>query len=66
MSKKLSNAQRRMLEDLRDHGNLYFSIRGRSAMGGAVWTVQSLRKLDYINQDWHMTPAGAAALSNGQ
>lgn len=66
MSGKLSDAQRRMLEDLRDHGNLYYRLRGRSEMGGAVWTVQALRKRGYINEDWHMTAAGSEALSNGK
>lgn len=62
MAKKMSAAQSRMLKDLRDHGNLYFSLRGRSEMGGAVWTIKALRKRGYINEDWHMTDVGEAAL----
>jgi hypothetical protein len=60
---KLTSAQIRMLESGRDTGNLYAHIHGRSAAGGAIRTVQALRKLGYINEDWHVTDAGLQALA---
>lgn len=61
---KLSSAMRRMLLSARDNGNLYAGLHGRSQMGGAVWTVKALIKRGYINNDWHVTDAGIAALKD--
>ena len=72
-TKRLSPAQRRALEDVRDHGTPYWRVRGRSQHGGMASVIRIVRArgwAEVINYDaegernvWRLTDAGRAALS---
>lgn len=65
-AKKLTVAQRRMLEDAL-RGNPFARIFGMSAAGGATRTAWSLARLGYMTSSrsgaWKVTPKGRAALA---
>lgn len=69
--KRLSLAQRRMLEDTERCGEPYASVRGAAAHGGANGTIASLQRMRLLEWDdksasrapcWRVTPAGKEAL----
>jgi hypothetical protein len=64
--RKLSDPQRRMLEDLRDHGDTHWRISGRSSYGGALGTLQSLVDHKLVVPDMtKVSVAGTEALAAG-
>ena len=69
---KLTPAQRRALEDVRDHRTPYWRVHGRSQHGGMTSVIRIIRArgwAEVTNYDadgernvWQLTTAGKAAL----
>lgn len=59
---KLTPAQAAMLRNERDGKPLCAGLVGRSAHGGATWTMQSLQRRGLLRRQGGLTPAGEAAL----
>lgn len=64
---KLTDAQRRALVGLRDHGDLSWHFHGQSAHGGLSSTIASLRRRELLaltedRRGWVITDAGLEAL----
>jgi hypothetical protein len=60
---KISNAQRRVLENLRDGRKAHHHCRNRSDWGGLTGTITSLHRHGLLDSDGNISAAGLDALS---
>jgi hypothetical protein len=70
---RLSPAQRRALESVRDHGDPLHHVHGAAAHGGASGTIASLRRAGAVDLggseeqgEWRLTAIGRRALETGR
>ena len=63
--KKLSSAQMAMLKRIREHGDPWRGLRGRSQFGGAEGTIRVLKKEGLITDHGGVIGAGWALTIDG-